>query len=86
MGGHLGHGDHKAIEFKTLVGRRKSANKTSILYIRRADFRLLRKLGSKVPGENTFECAEVHQFWSLFKQCLLKAQDQAIPKCWKPSG
>lgn len=58
-----------------MVDRRKSAKKISILHMRRADFRLVRKLLSKVPWENTFEGAEV-QCWSLFKHNLLKAQEQ----------
>lgn len=66
--------------------RRESANKTSVLYVRRADFMLIRKLVSKVAWENTFEGTEVHQCWSLFKQHPLKAQEQATPKCWKSSG
>lgn len=43
-------------------------------------FRLLRELVSKVPWETAFEGTGVHQCWSTFKHCLLKAQDQAIPK------
>ncbi|KAJ7420798.1 hypothetical protein BTVI_20301 [Pitangus sulphuratus] len=43
-GGHLAHGDHKAIKFKISVDRRKSASETSALDMRRVDFRLLREL------------------------------------------
>ncbi|KAJ7421823.1 hypothetical protein WISP_41053 [Willisornis vidua] len=47
IGGHPGHSDHEAFEFKISVDRRKSASKTSTLDTRRADFRLLRELVSK---------------------------------------
>lgn len=44
IGSHLGHSNHKAIEFKISSDRRKSACKTSALDTRRTDLRLLRKL------------------------------------------
>ncbi|TRZ08540.1 hypothetical protein HGM15179_018565 [Zosterops borbonicus] len=44
IGGHLGHSDHEAIEFKISGERRKSASKTSTLSMRRGDFKLLREL------------------------------------------
>ncbi|KAJ7413466.1 dtw domain-containing protein 2 [Pitangus sulphuratus] len=47
IGGSLGHSNHEA-EFKISVGRMKSASKTSTLDMRRAYFRLLRELVSKV--------------------------------------
>ncbi|KAJ7399383.1 hypothetical protein BTVI_115488 [Pitangus sulphuratus] len=45
IGDRLGHSDHEVIEFKISVNRKKSANKSSTLDVRRADFRLLRELG-----------------------------------------
>lgn len=50
IGGHLSHSHHKVNKFKMSVGRRKSATKTLTLDIRRADFRFLRELVSKVPS------------------------------------
>ncbi|KAJ7395427.1 Serine/threonine-protein kinase DCLK1 [Pitangus sulphuratus] len=44
IGGCLGHSEHKVIEFKISVDRRKNASKSSALDMRRADFRLLREL------------------------------------------
>ncbi|KAJ7401156.1 rna-directed dna polymerase from mobile element jockey-like [Pitangus sulphuratus] len=41
IGGHLGHSNHKGIEFKISVDRRKSASKTSMLDMKRTDFILL---------------------------------------------
>ncbi|KAJ7413913.1 hypothetical protein BTVI_42070 [Pitangus sulphuratus] len=67
IGGRLGHSVHKEIEFKMSVDRRKSASKTSTLDMRREDFRLFKELVSKVPLENVFAEAGVHQCWSLFK-------------------
>ncbi|XP_027523118.1 nipped-B-like protein [Corapipo altera] len=54
IGGRLDHSDHEGIEFKISVDRRKSANKTSTLAMRRANFRLLRELVSEVLWENVF--------------------------------
>ena len=84
-GGCLGHSSHEAVKFQIYGNRRKPASKTSTLDMRRADFRLLRELLSKVPWEKAFEGAGVHQCWSLFKYHLLRAQEQAIPKCRKSS-
>ena len=81
IGGHLGHNDHEAVEFKIFGDRRKTATITSALDMGRADFRLLRELVSKVPWETAFE--GIYQCWSVFKHCLLRAQDQAIPKYQK---
>lgn len=43
------------IKFKILGGNRRTATKTSTLDTRRADFRLLRELVSKVSWETSFE-------------------------------
>ncbi|GAB0205816.1 hypothetical protein GRJ2_003047200 [Grus japonensis] len=85
IGGRLGHSDHEVVEFKIFGDRRKTATKTSTLDMRRADFRLLRELVSQVPWETALEGIGVHQCWSLFKGHLLRAQEQAIPKCRKSS-
>lgn len=39
------------------------------------DYRLLREVEVKVPWENVFTGAGVHQCWSLFKQHLLRAHE-----------
>lgn len=49
IGVHLSHSNHKVNKLKVSVARRKSTTKTSTLDIRRADFRFLRELVSKVP-------------------------------------
>ncbi|GAB0202528.1 mitochondrial enolase superfamily member 1 [Grus japonensis] len=85
IGGCLGHSDHEVVEFKIFGDRRKTATKTSTLDMGRADFRLLRELVSQVPWETALEGIGVHQCWSLFKGHLLRAQEQAIPKCRKSS-
>ncbi|KAJ7403393.1 hypothetical protein BTVI_77325 [Pitangus sulphuratus] len=73
ISGCLGHSEHKVMELKVSVDRRKSTNKTSTQDMRIADFRLLRDLLSKVPWENVLAGA------SDFKRHLLRAQKQAIP-------
>lgn len=55
IGSHHGHSDPEEIQFKIPVDRRKSACKTSALNMRKADFRLLKKL------VNGFADAGVHQ-------------------------
>ncbi|GAB0207904.1 mitochondrial enolase superfamily member 1 [Grus japonensis] len=85
IGGRLGHSDHEVVEFKIFGDRRKTATKTSTLDMGRADFRLLRELVSQVPWETALEGIGVHQCWSLFKVHLLRAQEQAIPKCRRSS-
>ena len=68
-----------------MIDRSKTASKTLTLNMGRADFRLLKELVSKVPWESAFEGIGVHECWSLFKSHLLRAQEQAIPKCQKSS-
>ena len=84
-GGCLGRSDHEVVEFKIFGDRRKTATKTSTLNMGKADFGLLRELVSQVPWETALEGIGVHQCWSLFKGHLLRAQEQAIPKCRKSS-
>jgi len=61
IGGHLGHNDHEVVEFEIFGDRRKTATKTSVLNMGRADFRLPGELVSKVPWETAFEGIGVHQ-------------------------
>lgn len=56
-GGHHGHSDHKPIEFKISIIRRKSNSKISVLGMTRADFKLFKepircpeKMLLRVPG------------------------------------
>lgn len=81
VGSHLGH---KVNKFKIFVDRRKSASKCSTLDMRRTDFRLIRGLVSKVPGESFWRCW-VSSALITFEHHLLRAEDQAIPKCQKSS-
>ncbi|KAJ7420290.1 Sodium/calcium exchanger 3 [Willisornis vidua] len=76
IGGHLGHSDHEVIEFKISVDRRKSANKTSALDMRRADFRLLRELEVR-PGSQKF--GVTIQMYALTRACCSK------PECFLTS-
>ncbi|PKU42959.1 hypothetical protein llap_6720 [Limosa lapponica baueri] len=85
IGGCLGHSGHKVAELQVIGGRRKPVSKTLILDMGRVDFGLLKELVGKVPWESAFEGIEVHECWSLFRSRLLRAQGQAIPKCWKSS-
>ncbi|KAJ7415274.1 hypothetical protein BTVI_38760 [Pitangus sulphuratus] len=71
IGGHLGHSHHGVIEFKISADRRKSASKTSALDMRRADFRLFRKLarcaiqGYSIPYGGNITVLAYSRFWSI---------------------
>ncbi|KAJ7396261.1 rna-directed dna polymerase from mobile element jockey-like [Pitangus sulphuratus] len=55
IGGHLGHSNDEAINFKISVDKRKSSSNTSALDMKKADSRLLRELGqTKAEVFNTF--------------------------------
>jgi len=56
-----------------------------MLDFKKANLKLFRELLSRVPLESAFEGLGVHECWSVFKNHLLKAQEQAIPLCRKPS-
>ncbi|TRZ18654.1 hypothetical protein HGM15179_008452 [Zosterops borbonicus] len=57
IGGCLGHSNLEVINIKIPVDRRKSACKTSALDMRKADFRLLKKLVNE--GQKEFQCPEL---------------------------
>lgn len=61
IGGHPGHGSHKAVKYKFFDDRRKIATKTSVLDMERPNLRLLRELVSKVLCKTAFEGMELHQ-------------------------
>lgn len=46
---------------------------------KRANFKPLTESVSRVPLEPAFEGLGVYESWSLFKNHLLKRQEQAIP-------
>ncbi|KFQ27211.1 hypothetical protein N332_12830, partial [Mesitornis unicolor] len=51
----------------------------------RGDFGLFRYLVGRVPWEAVLKGKGVQEGWTLFKKELLKAQEQAVPVCWKKS-
>lgn len=57
--GCLGHSDHKTVEFKIFGAMRKKVSKVSTLDFKRAKFKLLRELVSRVPWES--EGLRVHK-------------------------
>jgi len=46
---------------------------------RRADFGLFRTLIERVPWERVLKGKGVQEGWTLFKEEVLKAQEQAVP-------
>ena len=85
VGGCLGHSDHERIESKIFRVMRTKDSRVATLDFGRANFKLFRELLSSVPWESALEGLGVHECSSVFKNHLLKAQEQAIPLCLKSS-
>ncbi|KAK4820687.1 hypothetical protein QYF61_003607 [Mycteria americana] len=85
MVGRLGQSDHKMIEFLIRGEAARGVSRTATLDFRRADFGLFRRLVDRVPWEAALKGKGVQEGWTLFKEEVLKAQDQAVPRCRKTS-
>ena len=85
VGGYVGHSEHEMVKFKTLSVMRKKDSTVATQDFKRANFKLLRELVSSVPWESAFEGLGVHECWSVLKNRLLEAEEQAIPLCCKSS-
>ncbi|KAK4825912.1 hypothetical protein QYF61_003407 [Mycteria americana] len=77
--------DHKMIEFLIRGEAARGVSKTATLDFRRADFGLFRRLVERVPWEAALKGKGVQEGWTFFKEEVLKAQDQAVPRCRKTS-
>ncbi|PKU48078.1 glycerol kinase [Limosa lapponica baueri] len=78
--GSLGCSDHEMVEFKILRAARRVRSKLTTLEFRRADFGLLRDLLGKVTWEKVLKRRGVQESWLVFKDHLLQAQEQCIPR------
>ncbi|KAK4829638.1 hypothetical protein QYF61_005849 [Mycteria americana] len=85
VGGHLGQSDHEMIEFLILGEVARGVSKTATLDFRRADFSLFRRMAERVPWEAALKGKGVQEGWTFFKNEVLKAQEQAVPRCRKMS-
>ncbi|KAK4832424.1 hypothetical protein QYF61_023103 [Mycteria americana] len=85
VGGHLGQSDHEMIEFLIHGEAARGVSKTATLDFRRADFSLFRTLVDRVPWEAALMGKGVQEGWTFFKEEVLKAQEQAVPRCQKTS-
>ncbi|KAK4810673.1 hypothetical protein QYF61_007473 [Mycteria americana] len=85
VGGCLGQSDHEMIEFLILGEVRREVSRTATLDFRRADFGLFRRLVERVPWEAALMGKGVQEGWTFFKEEVLKAQEQAVPRCQKTS-
>ncbi|KAK4828050.1 hypothetical protein QYF61_023088 [Mycteria americana] len=85
VGGRLGQSDHEMIEFLIHGEVRRGVSKTAALDFRRADFGLFRRLVERVPWEAALKGKGVQEGWTFFKEEVLKAQEQAVPRCRKTS-
>jgi len=81
--GHLELRDHKMIEFLVCGGVKRGPSKTTTMDFCWADFGLFRMLVERVPGERVLKGKEVQAGWTFFKEEVLKAQEQAVPTCYK---
>jgi len=79
------HSDHEIVELKIFSAIRKKDSRVATLNFRRANFKLYRGLFSRVPWKSAFEALGVHKCWSVFKNHILEAQEQAIPLCHRSS-
>ncbi|KAK4831611.1 hypothetical protein QYF61_018371 [Mycteria americana] len=85
VGGCLGQSDHEMIEFLIRGEAARGVSKTATSDFRRADFGLFRRLVERVPWEAALMGKGVQEGWTFFKEEVLKAQDQAVPRCRKTS-
>ncbi|KAK4806819.1 hypothetical protein QYF61_005615 [Mycteria americana] len=85
VGGRLGQSDHEMIEFLIRGEVARGVSKTATLDFRRADFGLFRRLVERVPWEAALMGKGVQEGWTFFKEEVLKAQEQAVPRCRKTS-
>ncbi|KAK4807071.1 hypothetical protein QYF61_018412 [Mycteria americana] len=85
VGGRLGQSDHEMIEFLIRGEAARGVSKTATLDFRRADFGLFRRLVERVPWEAALMGKGVQEGWTFFKEEVLKAQEQAVPRCRKTS-
>ncbi|KAK4825499.1 hypothetical protein QYF61_000012 [Mycteria americana] len=63
----------------------RGVSKTATLDFWRADFGLFRRLVERVPWEAALMGKGVQEGWTFFKEEVLKAQEQAVPRCRKTS-
>ncbi|KAK4819410.1 hypothetical protein QYF61_003681 [Mycteria americana] len=73
------------IEFLIRGEAAREVSKTATLDFRRADFGLFRRLVERVPWEAALTGKGVQEGWTFFKEEILKAQEQAVPRCQKTS-
>ncbi|KAK4806969.1 hypothetical protein QYF61_027336 [Mycteria americana] len=85
VGGHLGQSDREMIDFSILGEAARGVSRTATLDFRRADFGLFRSLVERVPWEAALMGKGVQEGWTFFKEEVLKAQEQAVPRCQKTS-
>ncbi|KAK4823963.1 hypothetical protein QYF61_008349 [Mycteria americana] len=85
VGGRLGQSDHEMIEFLICEEAVSGVSKTATLDFRRADFGLFRRLVERVPWEAALMEKGVQEGWIFFKEEVLKAKEQAVPRCQKVS-
>ncbi|PKU28468.1 glycerol kinase [Limosa lapponica baueri] len=78
--GRLGCSDHEMLEFKILRASRRVRSKLTTFDFRRADIGLLKDLLGRVTWEKVLEGRGAQGSWLVFKEHLLQAQEQCIPR------
>ena len=72
--------DHEMVEFKILRVLKRVHSKLATQNFRRADFELFRELLGKVTWEKSLEGRGAQESWLVFKDHLLQAQKQCMPR------
>ncbi|KAK4831147.1 hypothetical protein QYF61_015450 [Mycteria americana] len=85
VGGHLGQSDHEMMELLIRGEVTRGVSRTATLDFRRADFGLFGRLVERVPWEAALMGKGAQEGWTFFKEEVLKAQEQAVPRCRKTS-
>ena len=78
--GSLEYSDHEMVEFEILRVSKRVCSKFATLDFRRADFELLRELLGRVTWKKALEGRGAQESWLVFKDHLLQAQKQCIPR------
>ena len=68
------------VVFKILRQSKRVHSKLATLDFRRADFELFRELLGRVTWDKALEGRGAQESWSVFKDHLLQAQKQCIPR------
>lgn len=85
IGRCLGRRNPEMIELAILTEIRRGISRTTALDFQRADLGLFRRPVQRVTWDIVLENSSVQEGWTFFRTEVFKAQEQAVPMCWKMS-